>query len=544
MQANRKAAHVSFSAEAGQDTRPALTIGALTDKFQPTTDLEKEMDTLFHALKQQDVGVAADGMVEDEGLTKEEFDKRQGEMAKIRALMSYHEKVLTQASACSFVLLTYLRTYFMTNLPTYTPDCIALFTWCSLLTTASLQKVRHMNKIKSKSYRKIRKKQKLKQEEAERERLRKENPSAAAKLDEADMLARAKERMTLKHRNKSKWAKRVLKMGGTSNETHREALNRHVQRSQELMTKMHKVDDGASDSDGSSDGSGSGSGSDTGSDSDGSDSDDGKAMKGSSLLKRLMARGGDSGSKPLLALDGLGNDSDSADDSDGDMDVADKTREAAAGSSGKSGNTHSNSNSNNSANAEKLKGGKPARITAAMASTTGVVSVDLAPSSSAAVQVQSSKKASTAPSLPSAASAAAAAGSVAVPAPTSLPASAAFAVGKTTKAAGGKAAISAAAKAAAAAAAAFAPAAQPDAGEASDAVRREEVSEPVARKRAQEELVRRAFAGYGAVEADFEREKEALEEAKKPKEIVPSDGWGSWAGLVSVLHTCACPSTP
>ena len=84
---------MSFSAEAGQDTRPTLTIGALTDKFQPTTEMEREMDVLFSALRRQDAGVASDGLAEDEGLTKEEYDKRQGEMAKLRALMSYHDKV-------------------------------------------------------------------------------------------------------------------------------------------------------------------------------------------------------------------------------------------------------------------------------------------------------------------------------------------------------------------------------------------------------------------------------------------------------------------
>jgi hypothetical protein len=60
------------------------------------------------------------------------------------------------------------------------------------------QRVRHMNSIKSKSYRKIRKKQKVRQVEAERDRLRQEDPSAAARMDEADLLARARERMTLK----------------------------------------------------------------------------------------------------------------------------------------------------------------------------------------------------------------------------------------------------------------------------------------------------------------------------------------------------------
>lgn len=72
---------------------------------------------------------------------------------------------------------------------------------CSLFACTPLylpQRVRHMNSIKSKSYRKIRKKQKVRQVEAERDRLRQEDPSAAARMDEADLLARARERMTLK----------------------------------------------------------------------------------------------------------------------------------------------------------------------------------------------------------------------------------------------------------------------------------------------------------------------------------------------------------
>jgi U3 small nucleolar RNA-associated protein 14 len=93
VKANREAAQISFSAEAGADTRPTLTIGALTDKFKPTTDLEKEMAGVFKSLRQEDPGVGKDGLVDAEGLTKEELEKKQGEVAKLRALMSYHEKV-------------------------------------------------------------------------------------------------------------------------------------------------------------------------------------------------------------------------------------------------------------------------------------------------------------------------------------------------------------------------------------------------------------------------------------------------------------------
>ena len=121
------------------------------------------------------------------------------------------------------------------------------------------QKRRHMNKIKSKSYRKIRKKQKVKIAMAERDRLRLENPDEAARLDEEDAMQHAKERMTLRHRNKGKWARRVLKTGGTANEAVRAAVNEHVLKSDELKQRMQRAslpgskrrggDDGADDDD-------------------------------------------------------------------------------------------------------------------------------------------------------------------------------------------------------------------------------------------------------------------------------------------------------
>jgi U3 small nucleolar RNA-associated protein 14 len=83
--------------------------------------------------------------------------------------------------------------------------------------TYYMRKRAQMNKIKSKTYRKIRKRQKIRQAEKERATLEDLDPQAARALDEADAVKRMKERMSLKHKNTSKWVRTALSMGGTRN---------------------------------------------------------------------------------------------------------------------------------------------------------------------------------------------------------------------------------------------------------------------------------------------------------------------------------------
>jgi U3 small nucleolar RNA-associated protein 14 len=68
-------------------------------------------------------------------------------------------------------------------------------------------KAHRQNKIKSKKFHRIQRKEKIKQCLKEFEELQKTNPEAALeKLDQLDK-ARAEERMTLRHKSTGQWAK-------------------------------------------------------------------------------------------------------------------------------------------------------------------------------------------------------------------------------------------------------------------------------------------------------------------------------------------------
>ena len=134
----------------------------------------------------------------------EEYKKRHGELAKMRALMFYEE-----------------------------------------------QKRNRVNKIKSKKYRKIRKRQREREKEAENEAARLEDPNVDREKMEQEEMERMKERMTLAHKNTSKWARRVLRRGSKMDIEERRALSLQIAKGDELRRKMMGEDnDGGSDSEG------------------------------------------------------------------------------------------------------------------------------------------------------------------------------------------------------------------------------------------------------------------------------------------------------
>ncbi|CAB9499135.1 associated protein 14 homolog A [Seminavis robusta] len=207
VQQNRQAETLDFRPRGRMD----VTRESLIDKFVPTTDFEKaihaalaqagdqEEDAILQAeeaefMKQDDLG--------DHDLTMEEFQKRRGELAKMRALMFYHE-----------------------------------------------QKRHRINKIKSKKYRRIRKKQRERAQEAELDADAQENPDLLKELEEKDEYDRMKERMTLAHKNTSKWAKRILKRGKNVDADTRKALSAQLARGDDLLHKMKhaKNNDGQED---------------------------------------------------------------------------------------------------------------------------------------------------------------------------------------------------------------------------------------------------------------------------------------------------------
>jgi len=200
VQENRQAESLDFRPPG----RLNVTKDMMVDSFQPRTDFEKELDTALEEAGQkseEDILKAEEKALTDDlganKITLEQFKQRRGQLAKMRALMFYHE-----------------------------------------------QKRHHINKIKSKKYRRIRKRQRERLREAEAE----ENPEMAEELKEKEEVERIKERMTLAHKNTSKWAKRVLKRGKNVDVDTRRALSAQLKRGDDLLKKMK----GDSDDDGDS----------------------------------------------------------------------------------------------------------------------------------------------------------------------------------------------------------------------------------------------------------------------------------------------------
>lgn len=91
------------------------------------------------------------------------------------------------------------------------------------------RKSKRIKKIKSKSYRRIKKKEMLKNREA---------AGLSDESDEEHDVARAKERMTLKHRAHSKWAKDMVKHGMANDSETREEMEEMLRQGERLKSKI------------------------------------------------------------------------------------------------------------------------------------------------------------------------------------------------------------------------------------------------------------------------------------------------------------------
>jgi len=208
---NREAETLDFRPK----DRIKITRDELVGKFQPSNDFEKEIAMALQVtgttdemniMKREEQELLGSDAEDDLGYNKlsiEEFRKRKGELAKMRALMFYEER-----------------------------------------------KRHHTNKIKSKKYRKIRKKQRLREKEKGEEGA-KDDEDLSRKLEERAEMERMKERMSLRHKNASKWAKRVLRRGGAIDMDTRRALSEQLRIGDDLRKKMigttDEDDDGKQD---------------------------------------------------------------------------------------------------------------------------------------------------------------------------------------------------------------------------------------------------------------------------------------------------------
>ena len=112
-------------------------------------------------------------------------------------------------------------------------------------------KAKRIAKIKSKTYRRLKKKQKQKL----MEKLDGDEGSADEEKRLQHEVERARERATLKHKNTGKWAK-AMKARGELDQDQREEVLEMLQRGERLREKIHAKGEGDEDEDESSDESG------------------------------------------------------------------------------------------------------------------------------------------------------------------------------------------------------------------------------------------------------------------------------------------------
>ncbi|KAI9088492.1 Utp14 protein-domain-containing protein [Phlyctochytrium arcticum] len=155
---NRESAHLTVPTL--EKPIPTVSASGLVAKFTPFTDFESEVQHLLEESALQERQQLEMEELELNKISKEEVAERRAELAKIRALMFFKE-----------------------------------------------QKQKKIAKIKSKAYRRIRKKER--EGGIDKETLGELDPEFAATERDRVEMERARERMTLKHKNTGKWAKQM-----------------------------------------------------------------------------------------------------------------------------------------------------------------------------------------------------------------------------------------------------------------------------------------------------------------------------------------------
>ncbi|KAI1320940.1 hypothetical protein EDD11_009263 [Mortierella claussenii] len=191
VQQNRQAEHLAFPMNAPPVDTPSSS--TLASKFDASTELEKEVQSVLIEGGMQEKKLMEFEELALNKMTTEEVEKRRADLRMMRDLMFREE----------------LR-------------------------------AKRVSKIKSKLYRKIKKKERERNaltseemEELDPEQAREERLLAEQK--------RAQERMTLKHKNTGKWAKDQLKHGNFDPES-RQAITEQIERGDRLRRKIQDVD--------------------------------------------------------------------------------------------------------------------------------------------------------------------------------------------------------------------------------------------------------------------------------------------------------------
>ncbi|KAJ8538350.1 hypothetical protein K7X08_014890 [Anisodus acutangulus] len=175
------------------------TVGAIAAEFEPRTDFEKKIASLVNDHEVVEAH-KKDGarLLELNKISVEDVRERQDQLAKMKSLLFRHE-----------------------------------------------MKAKRVKKIKSKVYHRLLKKDRLKQAGKAIET----DPEAAKEQAMKQEFKRAEERLTLKHKNSSKWAKRILKRGlDLQDEGTRAAINEQLNQHALLSRKANNMKENSSSS--------------------------------------------------------------------------------------------------------------------------------------------------------------------------------------------------------------------------------------------------------------------------------------------------------
>jgi U3 small nucleolar RNA-associated protein 14 len=169
-----------------------VTSKAIAATFQPFNEMEMEINQVLEESGLTDKKIRELEELELNKLSKEELEERRIDLARMRSLMFYKE-----------------------------------------------QKQKKIAKIKSKTYRKIAKKANEKNE-LSIEELQKIDPERAKEERDRLEFERAKERMTMKHKNTGKWAKKML--GRAQDTETQKALMEQLQKGDQLRKRISGFD--------------------------------------------------------------------------------------------------------------------------------------------------------------------------------------------------------------------------------------------------------------------------------------------------------------
>ncbi|KAL6902063.1 hypothetical protein ACP4OV_004939 [Aristida adscensionis] len=198
---NRRASTLYFESDVKLGVN---TVGAIASEFKPRTKFEMKIAEVMQSTEMMEAH-KNDGakILELNKVDVEDVRERQNRLAKMRSLLFRHE-----------------------------------------------MKAKRVKKIKSRTYHRMLKKDKLKAASADLEA----DPESVKEFARKQEFKRAEERMTLKHKNTSKWAKRILKRGlSIQDEGTRAAIAAQLQQNTLLTRKMNSMKADSSSSEESSD---------------------------------------------------------------------------------------------------------------------------------------------------------------------------------------------------------------------------------------------------------------------------------------------------